>query len=308
MDALSGGLRELSEKDKIASKGGNALIQLGKIINWVVKVRGWKAVGEQARYPTLLTPVPYFPSGIHFLPLLIYFLSPPQTASSSTTPITPHHPLLSTDEAWELRAVLLLWLALLLTVPFDLSALSSNSPPSPYIDIPSQRLLFSSPPSEVARNVILLAIPLLRRAGKEGAYASLVLARLFSREDTVHALPGFLAWAGEEIKDGERDGEANLVASILELLVVLPTMLKPEHLGILAEFTDETLLPHLRGSRTAANSGLIRKLAIKVKGRWWMAKLGKAYKQGGDMDTPDGLEEVLDEMMSGLGDKVRKSP
>lgn len=96
----------------------------------------------------------------------------------------------------------------------------------------------------------------------------------------MQGIPGFLNWAGEEIKDGDREGEASFIASLLEFLAVLPNLIKGEHLGLLMEFMDDILLPHLRGSRTAASSGLIRKLAVKAKGRWWMAKLGRGYRNG----------------------------
>jgi len=219
--------------------------------------------------------VPQFPSDIHFLPLLADLLSPPTSPSSSTTPATPHHPLLSTDDAWEIRSVLLLWLSLLLTVPFNLSALSSDTTPiSCSIDYRAQQRLFAIPAAGLTRQVILLAVPLLFRPGKEGAYAALVLARLYSREDAAPGLPGFLDWAGQEFREGEQEGEANLIASMFELLAVLPTLIRPERLDTLEEFMDEVLLPHLRGSRTAATSGLIRKLAIKAKGRWWVARIG----------------------------------
>lgn len=85
---------------------------------------------------------------------------------------------------------------------------------------------------------------------------------------------------------------------------MIPTMIAPEHLDVLRGFMDELLLPHLRGSRTAASSGLVRKLAVKAKGRWWVAKLRKGYRLSGEMDMPNGLEEELDDLMSGLGDKV----
>ena len=170
---------------------------------------------------------------------------------------------------------MLLWLALLLTVPFNLSALSSDTTPiSCSIDYTAQQRLFAKPAAGLTRQVILLAVSLLFRPGKEGAYAALVLARLYSREDAAPGLPGFLDWAGQELREGEREGEANLIASVLEVLAVLPTLIRPERLDILEEFRDEVLLPHLKGSRTAATSGLIRKLAIKAKGRWWVARIG----------------------------------
>lgn len=218
--------------------------------------------------------MPQLPSDIQYLPLLVDILSPPTHPSSSKTPSTPHHPAISSDFAWEVRAVLLLWLSLLLTVPFNLEALSSAATPSsPYVDTPSRQLLFSSSSSHLAQQVVLLAVPLLYRPGKEGAYAALALARLYSREDAAAGLQGFLDWAGKELQEGEREGEANLVASIFEFLAILPTLIKPERLDTLRDFTEGTLLPHLRGTVTASTSGLIRKLAFKATGRYWMARL-----------------------------------
>ncbi|KAK8845579.1 hypothetical protein IAR55_006295 [Kwoniella newhampshirensis] len=297
MEKLEENLHILTEDQRTQQVNAGRLERLGRVLNWVVKVRGWKAVA------------PHFPSAIHNLSILVALLSPPTSPSSSTTPCTPHHSLLSAPSAWELRAVLLLWLALLLTVPFDLSALSSSEPISTVIygiDLPSSSLLFSSPSTELAQRVVLLSIPLLHRPGKDGAYSALVLARLFSREDAVHGLQGFFDWARAEITEGEREAEASLVASIFEMLASLPSLLKSKHLSLLENFMNDMLLPHLRGSRTAAGSGLIRKLAVKAKGRIWLAKIGKGHRAGttdDDADLPDGLEEELDDLMGGLSDK-----
>ncbi|ORY25084.1 armadillo-type protein [Naematelia encephala] len=266
------------------------LSRLGVVINWVVRVRGWKAV------------IPHFPSSISHLPVLISLLSPPSQPSSSSTPETPHHPYVSGQQSWELRSALLLWLALLLTVPFSLSALSPSEPAaSTVIDLPASKRLFSTPTAELARKVVLLTLPVLDRPGKEGAFAGLVLARLFAREDCVQGLAGFLDWAAAELIEGERDAEANFIASILELLAVLPSLLASRHVPLLKDFMDDKLLPHLRGSRTAADSSLIRKLVIKAKGRWWTASL--ANGNGVNEELPDGIEEELDDLMSALGDK-----
>lgn len=176
--------------------------------------------------------------------------------------------------------MLLIWLALLLTVPFDLAALSADTTPSsPYVDPPSQRRLFKSSTSNLARQVILLSIPLLYRPGKEGAHAAFVLARVYSREDAADGLAGFLDWAECELQEGDREGEANLVASIFEFLAILPTLIKPERLDVLHAFTNDTLLPLLQGSRTASTSGLIRKLAFKATGRCWIAKVGASRSE-----------------------------
>ncbi|WWC58144.1 uncharacterized protein I303_100679 [Kwoniella dejecticola CBS 10117] len=275
----------------------NRLARLGKLLNWLVKVRGWKAI------------VPHFPSSIPNLPMLVTLLSPPTAPSASTTPSTPHHPLLSSPDAWELRAVLLLWLALLLTVPFNLTTLSSNteSPLSTSygIDLPSSEILFPAglKLAPLAKQVILLSTPLLYKPGKEGAYAALVIARLYSREDASRGLEGFLEWSNKEMDDNEREGETHFITSILEFIALLPSLLKLYHLPLLQSFLDDKLLPHLKGSRTAASSGLIRKLAVKAKGRIWLAKIGKRLEDDEDVELPDGLEDWLDDLMGGLSDK-----
>lgn len=197
---------------------------------------------------------------------------------------------------------------MLLTVPFNLSALSDSDDfvsSIPYgIDLPSSELLFPTATSELAQKVTFLTVPLLHRPGREGAYAALVLARLLSREDAVQGLRGFFAWATSEIEDGDRESESHLIASFFTLLALLPSLLKSSHLPLVEGFLGEKLLPHLRGSRTAAESGLIRKLAIKAKGRLWVSKLGKKYSNDDDVGLPEGLEEILDDLMGGLSDKV----
>ncbi|OCF59625.1 cofactor D [Kwoniella mangroviensis CBS 10435] len=299
MDLLGANLHILVSKEEDDIKktvNPKRLARLGRLLNWIVKVRGWKAV------------VPHLPSSIPNLPMLVTLLSPPTSASTSTTPSTPHYPIISSSESWELRAILLLWLALLLTVPFNLTALSSFSSPVPSstmygIDLPSSLILFSTNISPLAQQVILLSIPLLSRPGLEGAYSALVLARLYSREDTVQALPGFLEWASKEIQAGERELEAHFISSLLEFMALLPSLLEPDYLPALEGFLEDHLLPHLQGSRTAAGSGLIRKLAVKAKGRLWLAKIRKNGENDSDPDLPDGLEEWLDDLMGGLSDK-----
>lgn len=199
--------------------------------------------------------------------------------------------------------MLLLWLALLLTVPFSLTALSSQESTPTRLDVRTHQRLFTAPTADLAVRVTLLALPLLHRPGRDGAYAALVLARLFARDDAVQGLPGFLDWASAELAEGEREREANLVAALMTFLAVLPGMISPQHLPTLGTFLDDVLLPHLCGGKTGASSGLIRKLAVKARGRWWLARLGRGLHDDPDAELPEGIEEVLDDLMSGLGDK-----
>lgn len=241
--------------------------------------------------------MPYFPSTLPHLSNLIAVLSPPSDHSGLL-----HHSLVASDNAWELRAVLLLWLALLLTVPFSLSALSTDDIAT-NLDIPTHERLFSVPIPPLAVRVTLLALPLLSNPGKDGEYGALILARLFAREDALAGLPGFLRWAAAALEEGEREQEANLVASLFSFLAVLPGMAPQKELPILRTFFEDSLIPHLAGSTTSATSGLIRKLATKANGRWWVASLGAGLRDQPDADLPEGIEEVLDDLMSALGDK-----
>lgn len=241
--------------------------------------------------------MPYFPSTLPHLSNLISVLSPPSQRSDLI-----HHSLVASESAWELRAVLLLWLALLLTVPFSLSALSSEEI-STNLDIPTHERLFSAPTPPLAVKVTLLALPLLSRPGKDGEYGALIFARLFAREDALVGLPGFLKWASAALEEGEREQEANLVASLFSFLGVLPGMAPQKELPLLRTFFEGSLIPHLAGSTTSATSGLIRKLATKAHGRWWLARLGAGFRDQPDADLPEGIEEVLDDLMSALGDK-----
>ncbi|KAL1413220.1 hypothetical protein Q8F55_000973 [Vanrija albida] len=80
-------------------------------------------------------------------------------------------------------------------------------------------------------------------------------------------------------------------------------MADERHLPAQERFLNDVLLPHLAGGRTSQSSGLIRKLAVKARGRWWLARLGRGLRNDPDAELPEGIEEQLDDLMSGLGDR-----
>lgn len=139
------------------------------------------------------------------------------------------------------------------------------------------------------------------------------------------------------------------------LLSILPDLLPLPHttLPLLRTFIDSTLLPlispaaHLLPPDTpalharalGAHNSLLRKLAVKVRGRWWTAWLGvcgfrKRGKrasevgvgrgEGGagmvgfgardedvdmeddEVDVPEGVEGEIDALLAALGDKVKR--
>ena len=212
MDAIASAVDTLSNNNTGDTISRVRLARLGCCVNWVVKVRGCKAVGEQILENRKLMKVPYFPSTISYLPKLAKILSPPRNASTSRTPLFPHHSLLSGQDVWEIRAVLLLWLGLLLTVPFELAALGGEETNSGVstLDATAKDILFHKSISPTAQQIISILVPLLHQPGKEGSYAALALARLLSRSDGSVGLAGFFSWAARELSEGDREGEAKL--------------------------------------------------------------------------------------------------
>ncbi len=155
--------------------------------------------------------VPYFPPEIQYLPILICILSPTAT--------TPFHPVISDATSWELRSILLTWLSLLLTVPFNLSAFDEplataqvrRALPS-HLTVPREPFPKLASGSTIHRLLHLL-IPLLDSPSSEGSTAALVLARLFARGDGVDMLEEFFNWVGREV-DGIEGRENGILVGI----------------------------------------------------------------------------------------------
>ncbi|KAJ9116353.1 hypothetical protein QFC22_004794 [Naganishia vaughanmartiniae] len=287
------------------------LAGVGRLLNWVVKVRGRKIA------------VTHFPSEITNLPVLIYLLSPPSPSFSvqanDEEDEFPCHPALSRASSWEIRSICFLWLSLLLTVPFDLSAFDTaqkTSPPPTTAQSNSNRD-HSDPNADpdldrdrqtTSTRVLTIGKRNLNVPSKEGEYSSLLLARLFSRKDGVERLDGFFEWVAEQLgrssseaaaaaaaapaRVGKRaeGNQAVFLTNILALLAQLPSLLPNArtHLPKLLEFYTRVIAPHVEGTTAAPSSsssgthpapvavlsnGLLRKMAVKARGRWWLAML-----------------------------------
>ncbi|KAJ9100981.1 hypothetical protein QFC19_005377 [Naganishia cerealis] len=330
------------------------LARFGRLLNWVVKVRGRKIA------------VAHFPSDISNLPVLIFLLSSPSSTQTETTKDFPCHPALSPARSWEIRSICFLWLSLLLTVPFDLSAFDTVQPLSTTITRSSDTPL-EERQSDTAAQVTTIGKRALYVPSKEGEYSSLVLARLFSRRDGVSGLNDFFKWVEDQVKSGDvRSGagvESRVLASqadgsqavfltnILAMLAQLPSLLPDArtHLPRLLDFYTNVLAPRVEGttggasnsSNVVTSNGLLRKMAVKARGRWWIAMLettmgdaGRArrnargrkvvtiesnhyvQKQGKadvqeeeeEFDPPEGLEEEIERLMDCLSDKVGLDP
>ncbi|KAJ9099164.1 hypothetical protein QFC21_004044 [Naganishia friedmannii] len=318
------------------------------------------------------------------LPVLIYLLSPPSTTrteSPTTTATTdeefPCHPALAAAKSWEIRSICFLWLSLLLTVPFDLSAFDTVQPPktttAAMTDASSCTLAAAREthdPTSTAAQVLAIGKQTLRVPSKEGEYCSLLLARLFSRNDGVDGLPAFFRWVEGQLGMREDGGAARVaradgnqavfLTNILALLAQLPSLLPHArtHLPKLLEFYTSVIAPHVEGTPAThgasssstgstgvavASNGLLRKMAVKARGRWWIAMLETTMGDAGktrrgargrhvlpiqdgqanvlqsldcqqgkvdvqeeeeeEFDPPDGLEEEIERLMGCLSDK-----
>lgn len=93
---------------------------------------------------------------------------------------------IATDFAtWEVRYVLLLWLSIIILVPFDLKIIDSSAE--------NQQTL--------AARMIKEAKNYLRDSGKSREAAALFLAKLLTRPDMDHELVEFLKWANQTLVD-----------------------------------------------------------------------------------------------------------
>ncbi|GHJ90423.1 hypothetical protein NliqN6_6825 [Naganishia liquefaciens] len=290
------------------------IARVGRLVNWVIKVRGRKHV------------VTHFPPEITHLPVLVYLLSPPETPSE--TDDFPCHAALAPARSWEIRAVCFLWFSLLLTVPFTLSAFDESS----------------TSDKRITSQVLAIGKRALDVPSKEGEYAAIALARLLARSDGVGELDGFLAWVRERLVAGGTEGDAVFTTHILALFALLPSLLPTPktHLPMLWRFYESTLSPHV-GTATASSNGLLRKMNVKARGRWWVAWLNVTMGEAGRMrrrtrgvsgprgtgtgvlqsldyekrevetqieqeeeqefEPPEGLEEEIDALMDSLSDK-----
>jgi hypothetical protein len=144
-----------------------------------------------------LLAVTYFPSDVYSLPLLLKLFSPSDEG-------TAYHPSISPAGSWELRSTLLLWLSLLMTVPFGLSAFDEAGSGQATGGL-----------SQTARRVETLCRPLLYKPSKEGEYAALTLAKLYARPDCITGLEPYLVWTRNDldVRQDQFDGTAAIYVS-----------------------------------------------------------------------------------------------
>jgi hypothetical protein len=119
--ASSSSPSEYPDKPELSSSQ-TRLGRLGRLLWWVLKVRGWRgcreslpeitfaATGNRRLHPLFASSVSSFPPSLPSLPLLLSLFHP-----------VPH-PTILPPTSWELRYILLVWLSLVSMIPFGLEA------------------------------------------------------------------------------------------------------------------------------------------------------------------------------------------
>ncbi|CAO0797055.1 unnamed protein product [Mucor circinelloides] len=224
---------------------------------------------------------------------------------------------------WEARYICFIWLSLICMIPFDLKKIDS--------DQSHQSLIV---------NMLDLCKKYLCSTGKERDGASLLIARLLSRQDLCdeHMVP-FIEWAKQRLSS---DADVFETTGILQSLCIT-YQLAPRK--ILLPTLDDSIIPLLTMPffEQYANNALVRKLKTKLTQRvglcylkpkvaaWryqrgnrslrqnlegsqtegglvsakpgLFAKDGMAEDDEDDEDISDNLEVVIEILLTGLGDK-----
>ncbi|KAJ7780620.1 TBCD protein [Mycena maculata] len=202
---------------------------------------------------------------------------------------------------WALRYAVLLWLALICMIPFDLAQFDEHAD------------------GETADALEEIARPLLSRAGRERDGAALLLARLYTRQDTRARFGVFLTWV-DECVTGATDA-----FTLIGLLQVLCEVTKsgPADLVQMNVARFFAIADAIEASPTLNSNTVVRKFKTKLVARIPLRILpptsnatrrkGRALTgedpgapepiQEEDIEVPEEVEVVLEQLFKSLQDK-----
>ncbi|KAJ6613342.1 TBCD protein [Mycena sp. CBHHK59/15] len=233
---------------------------------------------------------------IRFLPHEVADLAPARACMRSAAAQAPSQ--------WALRYVLLLWLALICMLPFDLAQFDDDA---------------EGGDGGTAAGLEALARGFLGRAGLEREGAALLLARLYTRKDTRARFGGFLGWV-----DGLLAGRADAF-TLIGVLHVLCEVTKSGPADLVRMHAPRFFaIATAIEERDALNSNtVVRKFKTKLLARIPLRVLpprssasrrkGRALTghnstapdpiQEDDVDVPEEVEVVLEQLFKSLQDK-----
>ncbi|KAK6918554.1 Tubulin-specific chaperone D, C-terminal [Dillenia turbinata] len=289
------------------------------IIYILVTVCGYKAV------------VKFFPHQVSDLELAVSLLEKCHDAKAGTALRQE-----STGDM-EAKCVILLWLSILVLVPFDISSVDTSI-------ANSTELAGDEPPPLVLR-ILRISKDYLSNAGPMRTIAGLLLSRLLTRPDMLNAFSSFIEWTREVLasRTGDVMDHFRLLGAVEALAAIFKAGCRKVLLDVVPSIWNDTSV--LIKSNTAARSPLLRKFLMKLTQRVGLTSLPhrsaswrymSRYSSLGDnisdnlsietaqynqqrdmqsdleenvsfpleeeMDVPEVLEEIIELLLSGLKD------
>ncbi|XP_020583970.1 tubulin-folding cofactor D-like isoform X1 [Phalaenopsis equestris] len=159
----------------------------------------------------------------------------------------------------ETKCVALLWLYILVLIPFDISSVDSS--------IANRNQLGVGEPSPLVLKILEISKDHLSSSGPMRRFAGLVLSRFLTRPDMSTAFVSFFDWTFEFLLSWTEDDINQF--RLLGIVEALASIFKVGHRKILLEAVDKTWtnISHLMKSAVAARNTLLRKHIIKLSQR-----------------------------------------
>lgn len=237
----------------------------------------------------------------------------------------------------ETKCIVLLWLSILVLIPFDLSSVDTS--------IASRNDAGRDEPPPLVMRIIEICKDYLSNAGPMRTIAGLLLSRLLTRPDMSKAFTSFIDWAHDTLSSEEDNviGHFRLLGAVEALAATFKIGSTSALLNVVPLLWSDTSV--LIKSRTASRSSLLRKHLIKLTQRIGLTSLpprpatwhyvGKNKTLGEnislhetrdseqlnnpvdmnscntlqktscgeeDMDVPDILEDIIELLLAGLRD------
>ncbi|KAG5231222.1 tubulin-folding cofactor [Salix suchowensis] len=211
------------------------------IIYTLVTVCGYKAV------------IKFFPHQVSDLELAVSLLEKCHGANSVTS--------LRQESKGEMEAkcVMLLWLSILVLVPFDISSVDTS--------IASSHELGELELAPLVLRILKFSKDYLSNAGPMRTMAGLVLSKLLSRPDMPMAFTSFIEWTHEVLSSGTDDMSSHfqLLGAVEALAAIFKAGCRKGLMDVVSTVWADVSL--LEKSGTAAHSPLLRKYLVKLTQR-----------------------------------------
>ncbi|XP_031113928.1 tubulin-folding cofactor D [Ipomoea triloba] len=283
------------------------------IIYCLVTVCGYKAV------------IKFFPHQVSDLELAVSLLEKCHNAHSETSLRQE-----STGEM-EAKCVILLWLSILVLIPFDISSVDTS--------VTDSQCMSRDEPPPLALRIIECSKDYLSNAGPMRTIAGLLLSKLLTRPDMLKAFNSFIDWTHEVISSVSNSvtdhfrllGTVEALSTTFKtgsaklLLNVVPTVWKEatalvksndavrspllrKYLVKLAQRIGLTCLPHRSqswryvGRKQTLGDHISQDLARIDKNNDAATTDPLELYQEEDMDVPEIVEEIIEVLLTGLRD------